>query len=127
MGKHQKILDPDLAYLMDLGYGQEITITALTEAMGNVSQAFQHLFEDLTGKFSIACLTVNGTCTGCREAAPAWVDLTRQAYSWCRHQDCAHCNSDPRCLQFRYLGSLCQRLICLQIPIQSGFLQDLLV
>ena len=45
--------DPDLAYLMELGYGQAQAVTALTEARGNVSKAFQLLFGQLTGE----CLT----------------------------------------------------------------------
>ena len=41
--------DPDLAYLMELGYERTQSVAALTEARGNVSQALQLLFEDLTG------------------------------------------------------------------------------
>ena len=121
MGKHQKVLDPDLAYLMELGYEQEEAITALTEAMGNVSQAFQHLFEDLTGIISIACLTGDGTCVGCHGLH------LHGLFLYAMHTDgvviwfCAQCNQDLRCLQSKYFGSLSQRLICLQIPMDSGF------
>ena len=41
--------DPDLAYLMELGYERTQSVAALTEARGNVSQALQLLFGDLTG------------------------------------------------------------------------------
>ena len=65
--------DPDLAYLMELGYGQAQAVTALTEARGNVSKAFQLLFGQLTGECSTYAvsnvrLSNNVVCNILREA-----------------------------------------------------------
>ena len=43
------VSDPDLAYLMELGYERTQAVAALTQARGDVSKALQLLFEDLTG------------------------------------------------------------------------------
>ena len=44
-----KTSDPDLAYLMELGYERTRSMAALAQARGDMSDALQLLFEDLTG------------------------------------------------------------------------------
>jgi hypothetical protein len=45
----QTVHDPDLSYILELGYGQAQAVTALTEARGNVTMAFRLLLGQLTG------------------------------------------------------------------------------
>ena len=56
MGKDERIADPDLLHLMELGYEHSEAIMALTEAKGDISLAFQQLFTALTGTSGSLCL-----------------------------------------------------------------------
>ena len=66
-----KVSDPDLAYLMELGYERTQSVAALAQAQGDVSRALQLLFEDLTGTQhtlanGLVFETLSTSCTGSR-------------------------------------------------------------
>lgn len=52
MGEDKSVADPDLVDLMELGYGHDEAMTALTAAKGDISLAFKDLFDSLTGSVS---------------------------------------------------------------------------
>ena len=61
-----KVSDPDLAYLMELGYERMQSVAALAQARGDVSDALQLLFEELTGiQYTLAdgLVIENKSCT----------------------------------------------------------------
>ena len=52
MDEHERVADPDLVDLTELGYGHDEAVTALTAAKGDGFLAFQHLFDSLIGTSS---------------------------------------------------------------------------
>ena len=48
-GDLESVADPDLLDLIELGYGHDDAVVALTAAKGQGSLAFRNLFDSLTG------------------------------------------------------------------------------
>ena len=89
--------DPDLAYLMELGYERTQSMAALTQARGNVSQALQLLFEDLTGIYHTMANgsvseTLSTSCAGSKSATS--VDWAGKAVQTLHLQSVMYANFD---------------------------------
>ena len=51
-GEDKSVADPDLVDLLELGYGHDEAMSALTAGKGNIALAFKDLFDSLTGSAS---------------------------------------------------------------------------